>query len=83
MLKIHIMVLHNNSNSQTSDRFFGNLDMNYQFTSALAAQLRVGGDVENARAFAYNAVNAPDPGSWNKGGNTEGNKQGSGCWLCY
>ncbi|HEX7457605.1 MAG TPA: TonB-dependent receptor, partial [Ginsengibacter sp.] len=64
--------LHNNSNSQTSDRFFASLDMNYQFTSALAAQLRVGGDIENARAFAYNAVNAPDPGSWNKGGNTEG-----------
>ena len=46
--------------------------MNYQFTSALSAQLRVGGDVENARGFAYNAVNAPDPGSWNAGGNTEG-----------
>ncbi len=64
--------LHNNSNSQTSDRFFASLDMNYQFTSALSAQLRVGGDVENARTFAYNAVNAPDPGSWNAGGNTEG-----------
>ena len=64
--------LHNNSNSETSDRFFGSLDMNYQFTSALAAQLRVGGDVDNARTFAYNAVNAPEPGSWNAGGNTEG-----------
>ncbi|MEP6927706.1 MAG: SusC/RagA family TonB-linked outer membrane protein [Ginsengibacter sp.] len=64
--------LHNNSNSQTSDRFFGNLDLDYQLASGLSAQLRVGGDVENARAFAYNAVNAPDPGSWNKGGNTEG-----------
>jgi TonB-linked SusC/RagA family outer membrane protein len=64
--------LHNNSNSQTSDRFFASLDMSYQLTSALAAQLRVGGDVENARTFAYNAVNAPDPGSWNAGGNTEG-----------
>ena len=64
--------LHNNSNSQTSDRFFGNLDLGYQISPALAAQLRVGGDVENARGFSYNAVNAPDPGSWNKGGNTEG-----------
>jgi TonB-linked SusC/RagA family outer membrane protein len=64
--------LHNNSNSQTSDRFFANLDMNYQFTSAFGAQLRVGGDVENARTSAHNAVNAPDPGSWNAGGNTEG-----------
>ena len=64
--------LHNNSNSQTSDRFFGNLDLSYQFTPSFAAQLRVGGDVENSRGFSYNAVNAPDPGSWNKGGNTEG-----------
>ena len=64
--------LHNNSNSQSSDRFFANIDMSYQFTSAFSAQLRVGGDVENARGFAYNAKNAPDPGSWNAGGNTEG-----------
>lgn len=64
--------LHNNSNSQSSDRFFANLDMNYQFSTAFAAQLRVGGDVENARGFAYNAVNAPEPGSWDGGGNTEG-----------
>ena len=63
--------LHNNSNSQSSDRFFGNLDMSYQISSALGAQLRVGGDVENARGFAYNAVNAPNPGSWDAGGNTE------------
>lgn len=64
--------LQNNSNSQTSDRFFGNVDLNYDFTNALSAQLRVGGDVQNFRGFAYNAVNAPDPGSWNKGGNPEG-----------
>jgi TonB-linked SusC/RagA family outer membrane protein len=64
--------LHNNSNTQTSDRFFANLDMSYQFTNAFAAQLRIGGDVENARGFAYNAVNAPNPGSWDAGGNTEG-----------
>jgi TonB-linked SusC/RagA family outer membrane protein len=64
--------LHNNANTQTSDRFFANVDMNYQFTTALAAQLRVGGDVENARTFAYNAVNAPAPNSWDAGGNTEG-----------
>ncbi len=63
--------IYNNSNSQTSDRFFGNLDLNYELTSSLAAQLRVGGDVQNARGFAYNAVNAPEPGSWTGGANTE------------
>ncbi len=64
--------LHNNGNTQTSDRFFANVDMSYQLSPALAAQLRVGGDIENSRTFSYNAVNAPDPGSWNAGGNTEG-----------
>jgi len=64
--------IHENSNSQISDRFFGNLDLSYQLASSLSAQLRVGGDVENSRGFSYNAINAPDPGSWNKGGNTEG-----------
>ena len=64
--------LHNNKNTQTSDRFFGNLDMDYKFTPSFSAQLRVGGDVENSRGFSYNAVNAPEPGSWNAGGNTEG-----------
>jgi TonB-linked SusC/RagA family outer membrane protein len=64
--------IHENGNSQNSDRFFGSLDMQYQFTNSFAAQLRVGGDVRNARGFGYNAVNAAAPGSWNAGGNTEG-----------
>ncbi len=64
--------IHNNKNTQTEDRFYGDLDMGYQFTSWLSAQLRIGGDVSNARAFSYNAVNAPDPGSWTGGANTEG-----------
>lgn len=64
--------LNENGNSQNSDRFFGNLDMQYHFTKALTAQLRMGTDVNNARTFGYNAINAPSPGSWNAGGNTEG-----------
>lgn len=64
--------INNNGNTQTSDRFFGDLDMLYQFTSAFATQLRVGGDVENSRGFGFNAVNAPQPGSWTGGANTEG-----------
>lgn len=67
--------LHENGNSQTSDRFFGSVDMDYQFTQEFAAQLRVGADVRNARGFAYNAVNAAAPGSWNAGGNTEGSSK--------
>lgn len=68
-------ILHENKNSQSSDRFFGNVDMNFKITSALAAQLRVGADLENARTFGYKAVNAPAPGSWNAGGNTEGSSR--------
>jgi TonB-linked SusC/RagA family outer membrane protein len=63
--------LHNNKNTQTSDRFFGDIDLGYKFTSSFSAQLRVGGDIQNARGFSYNAVNAPEPGSWSGGGNTE------------
>jgi TonB-linked SusC/RagA family outer membrane protein len=64
--------LYENKNTQNSDRFFGNVDMNYAFTKGFSAQLRVGGDVTNARTFAYKAVNDPAPGSWNKGANPEG-----------
>jgi len=64
--------LYQNRATQTSDRFFGNVDMTYKFTQAFAAQLRVGGDFANARTFAYKAVNAPKPGSWNAGNNPEG-----------
>ena len=65
-------ILNENLNTQSSDRFFGNIDMTYKITSSLGAQLRVGADIENARTFGYKAVNAPAPGSWNAGGNTEG-----------
>lgn len=67
--------LNNNSNSEASDRFFGSLNMSYKLTSDLSAELRVGGDVENARGSSHNAVNAPDPGSWDAGANTEGSSR--------
>lgn len=57
--------LYENRSTQKAERFFGNLDFNYAFTPELSAQLRVGGDFDNARTFAYKAVNAPKPGSWN------------------
>lgn len=64
--------LYENKATQNTDRFFGNVDMSYALTNSFSAQLRVGGDITNARAFAYKAVNAPAPGSWNAGANTEG-----------
>lgn len=65
-------VLYENGGNQKSDRFFGNLDMSYRFTSAISAQFRLGGDFTNARTKLWNAVNAPSPGSYNDGGNVEG-----------
>ena len=65
-------ILYENRATQTSDRFFGNVDMSYKFTSEFSAQLRAGADFANARTFAYKAVNAPKPGSWNAGNNPEG-----------
>jgi TonB-linked SusC/RagA family outer membrane protein len=65
-------LINENRATQTTDRFFGNVDLGYKLTQDLSAQLRVGADFANARTFAYKAVNAPKPGSWNAGGNPEG-----------
>jgi len=65
-------LLYNNRATQTADRFFGNIDMGYKFTKDFSAQLRVGGDFDNARTLAHKAVNNPKPGSWNAGKNPEG-----------
>lgn len=64
--------LHENGDQQLSDRFFGNIDLGYKFTSSFSAQLRIGGDFTNARTKSWNQVNSPTPGSWNAGGNVEG-----------
>lgn len=57
--------LYENGNKQSEDRFFGNLDFKYRFTPEFSAELRLGGDFENARTFAWNQPNAPKEGSWN------------------
>ncbi|HMH20426.1 MAG TPA: SusC/RagA family TonB-linked outer membrane protein [Puia sp.] len=56
--------LFNNSNQQKLDRFFGNLDLGYKFTSELSAELRIGTDVTNARTFEWKNSAAAKPGSW-------------------
>lgn len=64
--------LYENGNTQNTDRFFGNFDLSYKLTNNLSTQLRMGGDISNARTSGYKAVNKPSAGSWNAGGNTEG-----------
>ncbi len=63
--------LNENGDQQNSDRFFGNLDFGYKFSSNLSAELRIGGDFTNARTFDWKQPNAPSAGSWNDGGNPE------------
>jgi TonB-linked SusC/RagA family outer membrane protein len=62
----------NNGSNQNLDRFFGKVDMTYKFSNEWSAQFRFGGDFSNAFTTIWNAVNAPAPGSWNAGGNVEG-----------
>jgi TonB-linked SusC/RagA family outer membrane protein len=64
--------LYENYNTQNSDRFFGNVDLNYKFTTSFSTQLRLGGDFTNARTKGFKQPNAPSPGSWNAGNNVEG-----------
>lgn len=61
-----------NGLTQNSDRIFGALDMTYKLTKELSAQLRLGGDFNNQRTFGWAQQNKPSPGSWNAGGNVEG-----------
>ncbi len=57
--------LNQNGNTQSLDRFFGNVDMNYKFTSFLTAELRIGGDFTNSRTFEWKQPAAAKVGSWN------------------
>jgi TonB-linked SusC/RagA family outer membrane protein len=64
--------LNENGDNQKSDRFFGNVDMQYKFFKHFTAQFRIGGDFTNARTHAWKQANAPSPGSWDAGNNVEG-----------
>ncbi|TCZ66528.1 SusC/RagA family TonB-linked outer membrane protein [Flaviaesturariibacter aridisoli] len=68
-------LLRENGSKQRSDRFYGNIDLGYKLTSWLSAQARLGGDFSNAGTFIWKARSEPSPGSWNDGGNTEGQQR--------
>ena len=61
-----------NGNTQNSDRLYGNVNMSYKFTSSLSAELRVGGDVNDAKTKSWKQLNNPAPNTWNAGNNPEG-----------
>ncbi|HEY2721169.1 MAG TPA: SusC/RagA family TonB-linked outer membrane protein [Chitinophagaceae bacterium] len=64
--------LYENGNTQKTDRFFGNLDLNYKFTNYLSAEFRLGGDFTDARTISWKQTATPTAGSWNAGNNVEG-----------
>jgi TonB-linked SusC/RagA family outer membrane protein len=68
-------LVYENGSQQKSDRFYGNVDLGYKITSNLSVQARVGGDFTNANTFIWKARSEPAAGSWNDGGNTEGQKR--------
>ncbi|HMG81615.1 MAG TPA: SusC/RagA family TonB-linked outer membrane protein [Ferruginibacter sp.] len=64
--------LNENGANQKSDRFFGNIDMQYKFLKHFTAEYRLGGDFTNMRTHGWKQPNAPSPGSWDAGNNVEG-----------
>jgi TonB-linked SusC/RagA family outer membrane protein len=67
--------LEENGNKQNLDRFFGNVDLGYKFSTHLSAELRLGGDFTDSRTFVWKQPAYADPGSWN--GNPAANPEGA------
>ena len=67
--------LNENGDKQNQDRFFGNVDLSYNFTSHLSGQVRIGGDFTDARTLSWTNTAAADAGTWNAGANPEGSNK--------
>ncbi len=55
-----------------SDRVYGNIKLDYKFTSWFTLQFQQSADVTNSADKIWYNTNTPTPGSWVGGGNTEG-----------
>jgi TonB-linked SusC/RagA family outer membrane protein len=53
-----------NGNKYTSDRFFGNVELGFNFSKNFNIRWRTGMDVTNARLKIWQAVERPQSGSW-------------------
>lgn len=58
-------VINENGNDFTSDRVYGNVNVDYEFTSDLSATFRVGTDVTNSFLKDWQAIGRPKAGSPN------------------
>ena len=56
--------LFENGNQINSDRFFGNVSMNYKLSNVFNVQWRSGLDVTNSRLKDWQAVEIPSPNTW-------------------
>lgn len=56
--------LFENGNKMQNDRFFGNVELGYDFNKTFNLRWRNGVDVANARVKDYQAIERPKPGSW-------------------
>ncbi|MDP4247469.1 MAG: SusC/RagA family TonB-linked outer membrane protein [Bacteroidota bacterium] len=61
-----------NGNTQASDRFFGNVNASYKFSTHFSTEFRLGGDFTNSRTKTWKQKAFPTPGSWAAGNNVEG-----------
>ncbi|RUT72911.1 TonB-dependent receptor domain-containing protein, partial [Ancylomarina longa] len=58
-------VINENGNDYTSDRVYGNVSLDYEFTSDLSATFRAGTDVTNSMLKDWQAIGRPKAGSPN------------------
>ncbi|MES2457623.1 MAG: SusC/RagA family TonB-linked outer membrane protein [Bacteroidota bacterium] len=64
--------LYENGANYKNDRIYGNINFGYKINDWLSLQMQQGADVDNAGAKIWHNKNAPTPGSYNDGGNVEG-----------
>ncbi len=58
-------VLNENGNDFTSDRIYGNINLDYEFSNDLSATARIGTDVTNSYLKDWQAIGRPNAGSPN------------------
>lgn len=64
--------IYENGSRYKNDRIYGNVNMGYKVNDWLSLQFQQGADVDNAGDKQWHNKNAPSVGSYNAGGNVEG-----------
>ncbi|HEY0899733.1 MAG TPA: SusC/RagA family TonB-linked outer membrane protein, partial [Sphingobacteriaceae bacterium] len=60
-------IINESGNDFNTERFFGNIDLNYKVLSWLSSSFKLGTDVSSSRLKEWTAINAAAPGSPNAG----------------